>query len=75
MYGSWFIEDDATMLAFRRFERKLPVTVSESLHCMLGSKERSVHAHAAQGDQPLLQPIFRKDGNNIELTYPIAAAS
>lgn len=63
------------MLIFRRFERNLPVTVSESLHCMLGSKERSVRAHAAQGDQQLQQPVFRKDGNDIELTYPIAAAS
>uniref|UniRef100_F1KRC2 Myosin-Ig n=1 Tax=Ascaris suum TaxID=6253 RepID=F1KRC2_ASCSU len=59
----------------KRFERNLPVTVSESLHCMLGSKERSVRAHAAQGDQQLQQPVFRKDGNDIELTYPIAAAS
>ncbi|KHN82014.1 Unconventional myosin-Id [Toxocara canis] len=57
------------------FERNLPVTVSESLHCTLGSKERSVRTHAANGDQQLQQPVFRKDGNNIELTYPIAAAS
>ncbi|VDK51705.1 unnamed protein product [Anisakis simplex] len=58
------------------FQRKLPVTVSDSLHCMLGSKERSVHAFEAQGDQnSQVQPVFRKVGNDIELTYPIAAAS